>query len=549
MYKRLDFVLLVSLAWNVVFFWLIYSVSLDIPFFDDFDALGDFILSMSSSSISNKFSMLFSQYAEHKIVYTRIIAWFDYLLTGQLHFKFLIFWGMLGLIGLQVVFWMVIKRMQKPIYWFLPFTFILLSFQYWENLVSAMTALQNLNSPFFAILFCYLIAFNGFSIPVYLVAFLAVFTSGNGILLMPLGFIFGIFSKQSFKQISFWTVYCFVLLLLYFLNYSALPSVFGGRTPISYSLEHPIKFLENLSLFITSTFEAFHFTTYGWNYIVSSLILAFIFLFCRRFYFDKNRSSIQYFICLAFAYLLGTSVLVALNRGSDSSHMFFSRYRIYSLLGFCLVYLACMEWKVLSQRWIYRFFVCYSFVFCVFSFQYLATIIAHFDEMKFGAKSFHLNNEEWHGLYPPFTSHFSNAASSSRISRDLASQNIYQVPFKGKYFFEKISQDTLKMSKSDKENFILFRQNNLILNWQNEQFALLLSPQNQVLIPLKTEWSSKDLIKKVLGRVTLIRGFEVHVSKHNLNHGNYDLYVFPDGKPLFVSQVSIVKVSTDYYHN
>lgn len=549
MYKRLDFVLLASLAWNVIFFWLIYSISLDIPFFDDFDALGEFILLMSSSSIVNKFSILFGQYAEHKIVYTRIIAWIDYLLTGHLHFKFLIFWGMLGLIGLQAVFFVAIKRMQRPLYWFLPISLILLNFQYWENLVSAMTALQNLNSPFFAILFCYLIAFNGFSISVYLVAFLAVFTSGNGILLIPLGVIFGIISKQSIKSISLWTFYSLILMLLYFLNYSALPSVFGGRTPIFYSLEHPIKFLENLSLFITSNFEAFRFATFVWNYLVSGFMLIFIFYFSWKFYFDKNRSSIHYFIFLAFTYLLGTSILVALNRGIDSSHMFFSRYRIYSSLGFCLVYLACLQLNVVRQRWIFRFFFSYSFVFFMFSFQYLAMILAHFDEMKFGAKSFHLNNEEWHGLYPPFTSHFSNAASSSRISRDLASQNIYQVPFKREHYFEKITPDTLKMSKDDRENFILFRQNNLTLNWQNDQFALLVSPQNKVLIPLKTHWFSKDLIKKVLGRITPIRGFEVHVTKHNLNHGNYDLYVFPDGKPYFVSKVSILKVSTDYYHN
>jgi hypothetical protein len=549
MNNRLDFVLLAGLVWNIVFFWLIGSISLDIPFFDDFDALGEFILSMKSNSFGNKFSILFSQYAEHKIVYTRIIAWIDYLVTGHLHFKFLIFWGMLGLVGLQVVFFKVFQSFQKPLYWFLPFTFIIVNFQYWENLVSAMTSLQNLNSPFFAILFCYLIAYNGYSLSVYFVAFLAIFTSGNGILLLPLGIFFGILSKQSKKRISLWVLFSLLLILLYFLNYSALPSLFGGRTPLSYSLKHPIMFLENLGLFLTSVIEVFRFPTFFWNYLVACFILSILFLYSWKFYFDNNRSSVKYFILLAFAYLVGTSVLVALNRGSDHSHMFFSRYRIYSSLGFCLVYLACLEMELKGQRWIFRFFAGFSIVFFLTSFHYLESIIAHFDEMKYGAKSYHLNNKEWHGLYPPYTSYFSNASSSSLVSQKLDSQNIYIVPFKKFSFTNLVKKDTLQMKREERENYILFRRDDQILNWQNDQFAILISPKNKVLIPLKTQWSSKDLIKKILNKNTLIRGFEVHVTKHNINHGNYDLYVFPDGKPYFVTSVSISKVSTNYYHN
>jgi hypothetical protein len=101
----------------------------------------------------------------------------------------------------------------------------------------------------------------------------------------------------------------------------------------------------------------------------------------------------------------------------------------------------------------------------------------------------------------------------------------------------------------EKENYVLFRKDDQVLNWQEDQMALLVSDTQQVLVPLKTKWSSKDLIKKILGMPTLIRGFEVHVSKHNLNYGTYVVYVFPNGKASFVTEVQIPRVANAYFHN
>jgi hypothetical protein len=192
-----------------------------------------------------------------------------------------------------------------------------------------MTALQNLNSPFFALLFCYLLAFRGFSVSVYLVALLAVFTSGNGLVLLPLGFVYGLIAKRNMKEIGLWVGFSLFLVGIYFSNYQALPSVFGGRTPMLYSLQHPLLFMANLSLFLTSTFEAFAFSSFVLNYVVAAAILIGLILYTLRFFKTTSRTNTQYFLVLAFAYLIGTAVLVALNRGGDPSHMFFSRYRIY----------------------------------------------------------------------------------------------------------------------------------------------------------------------------------------------------------------------------
>jgi hypothetical protein len=278
------------------------------------------------------------------------------------------------------------------------------------------------------------------------------------------------------------------------------------------------------------------------------LSVGIIYSICFSF-FAKTWTSLHNFLMLAFSYILGTAILVALFRGSEPLHMFFYRYRIYSSLFFCFIYLGYLYWIPKYSNLIYAFFASFSILFFISSFKYLSFILTHFDEMKYGAKTYHLNKFQWLGLYPPYTSYSANSASISRISQDLGKLNIYEVPFSGNlnYTFSKV--DTLEMNKLEKPNFIQIRNEKLFLNWRKDQFALLVSPQHKVLIPLKTQWSSKDLIKKILNKNTLIRGFEVHVTKHNINHGNYDLYVFPDGKPYFVTSVSIAKVSTNYYHN
>jgi hypothetical protein len=378
---------------------------------------------------------------------------------------------------------------------------------------------------------------------------MAVFTSGNGLVLLPLGFAYGLIAKRGVKELGLWAGFSLLLVSVYFSNYHALPSVFGGRSPMLYSLQHPFLFLANLSLFLTSTFEAFALSNYTLNYGVSATILMGIWMYTRRFFRSSTRTNTQYFFVLALAYVIGTAVLVALNRGGDPAHMFFSRYRIYSSLLFCLVYLALLDWKPIRATWIIGLFTGFALLFFTTSFVYFASILTHFDEMKYGAKSYHLNKKAWLGLYPPFTTYFSNAVTSSRISSELAAAQIYQVPFSNANMPARITEDTLRLTTMEKENFVLFRKDDQVLDWQQDQFALLVSNTKHVLVPLKTQWTSKDLIKKMLGLPTLIRGFEVHVSKHNLNHGDYAVYVFPDGKASFVTKVQIPRVANAYYHN
>jgi hypothetical protein len=550
MNKRVAIVLFICLAWNFAFFWAISVFSLNIPFFDDFDSLGEFILQIQSATFFQKIALLFGQYAEHRIAYTRLSAWIAYVLTDQLPFNSLVFFGMLGLLGIQVLFFLLLRRLGKSFFWFLPIPFLLLNFQYWENLVSAMTALQNLNAPLFALLFCYIVACHGFRFWAYVVALLAIFTSGNGLLLLPLGFLFGFVSKQPLKQMGYWALFSLVAILVYFSTYQTPPAVFGGRTPLLYSIQHVDLFLDNLSLFLSSTFEAFSFETYFINYFAMGFLLSFGIIFSLRdFFLAETRTPMQYFILLAFAYILGTAILVALNRGSEPSHMFFSRYRIYSSLFFCLIYIAYLYLLPLHSQLIFVFITFYSLRFFVFSFPYLSHVLAHSDEMKYGAKTYHLNKKQWIGLYPPYTSYFSNATSISRVSQALARNEIYDVPYLDTVIPQFSKMDTLEMSKQEMENYTQFRNENLVLNWQGDQFALLVSANHKVFVPLKTQWNAKDLVKKIMGSPTLIRGFEVHVSKHNLNHGDYDVYVFPNGKPAFVSMVHIPRVSNANYHN
>ena len=119
---------------------------------------------------------------------------------------------------------MLFRSVQKFRYAFVALSIcslFLLNFQYWENMMSAMTALQNISSPFFSLAALYFLSKGTLKwnrLITYLVVVLTVFTSGNGVLLLPIGLIFIMISKEGNRQLYLWLLFAFGLLLIYFFN-------------------------------------------------------------------------------------------------------------------------------------------------------------------------------------------------------------------------------------------------------------------------------------------------------------------------------------------
>ena len=82
---------LVILLPPAIYFYLIYSYSLNLPFADDFTILSQAIRIIQSTNFSEQFSLLFASHNEHRVAFTRLAFTLSYALFGEIDFSFLIF--------------------------------------------------------------------------------------------------------------------------------------------------------------------------------------------------------------------------------------------------------------------------------------------------------------------------------------------------------------------------------------------------------------------------------------------------------------------------
>lgn len=516
-------------AANMLFAFFVIDFSLNIPFYDDFDSIGTFILSGNNEFFS-RLSHVFGQYAEHRIGYTRLISLIYFSLFGKLNFMHLIWIGLTGLVGIQALIYSIIQKYRYAFIAQSVVSLILLNFQYWENMMSAMTALQNISSPFFSLAALYFLSKGTLKwnrLIAYIFVGLTVFTSGNGVLLLPIGLIYILLSKEGNRQLFLWLSFSTVLLFVYFLNYQTPPVVFGGRSNMIDVLLNPVSLFENFTLFLTSIFHGIGFSLMS-CFILGMIIVAYIgwFIYQAIYVMKLKRVEMNWYF-LVFVFLLGTALLVALNRGGGLENMLFSRYKIYATLVFVFVILSSLELGkhkvILAVSSVLATYFSYQ------SLPYLSTLYNHFNELKYAGKTYEINNHNWKGIYPPHTTSFTNAQTASGISQMLVSKGYYQCDLG-----LKISEKQILVMDSLKSVCTSFTQKSL--TYHNE-IKMIVEPtpidefnciqmksaKNLVLLPLKVNLSAKDLIKRLLGRPIYISSFSVIIPKSNIDHGNYSL--------------------------
>ncbi len=514
---------------NGLFAFFVMDFSLNIPFYDDFDSIGTFILS-GNNAFGSRLFHVFDQYAEHRIGYTRMISLLYFSLFGKLNFMHLIWFGLLGLLGIQVLIYSVVQKFRYAFVALSICSLFLLNFQYWENMMSAMTALQNISSPFFSLAALYFLSKGSLKwnrLITYLIVVLTVFTSGNGVLLLPIGFIFILFSKEGNRQLYLWLLFAFGLLLIYFLNYQKPPAVFGGRSNIGDMLLSPVSLFENFTLFLTSVFHGIGFSFVS-CFVIGTLIVGYMTWFIYQVVFVlKMKHAAMNWYFLVFIFLLGTAFLVALNRGGGLENMLFSRYKIYSSLVLVFVFLSALEFgkpKAITGVF-FILAVCFSYQ----SLPFVSTLYNHFNELKYAGKTYELNNRNWKGIYPPFTTNFTNAENASRVCQMLISKGYYQ----GDWGFRN-SEKQILGKDSIQAVCASFTQKSLTYHTAIDMAVApipidefnciqMQSSKNMVLLPLKVNLSAKDLLKRVMGMPIYASSFTVIVPKSNVDHGNYSL--------------------------
>jgi|GEM_PF-571981 len=392
-----------------IFFWFFFRYSVNIPHWDDYDAiLGPLMTFSELGNAKEKIALIFAQHNEHRVAFDRVIALLTFYLNGSIDFRLLMFIGNMGLVGLLLVLYKSSRVVEDRFLYFIPVIYLLFQPQYWENIYWGMAAIANFYVLFFAFLSLYLVTKQSQKSFILATAFaiLATFTSGGGMVVFFVGLTILIYQKR-FKNFLTWLAVMSLTLFSYFHGYvkpAHHPSIFNAivKQP-SNTLDYFFSFMGS-SLFLPHQ--------------AGLLPLAALIYLTKRKYYEKNLAIYSFLV-----FLLITAGAVALTRsGFGVEQAYSSRYMIISILFFILLYISLIE-TIDKERWLKRYYPLIFVLSLVFNIaSYCGNykhIIGHREYLTLGLLRWQLNMG---GLSYP------DPVRANNVMKKLIQQNIYYVP-------------------------------------------------------------------------------------------------------------------------
>lgn len=320
----------------IVYLIIVYKFSDNIPFWDDYDAILGYLTFYVQEDFPGKVSMLFQSHNEHRIFLVRVITISYYYLFGEINFIPLIYIGNTFYVGVFVLVYKVFKNDLKiNLIYFIPIPIILFQTQYFTNSVWAMASLQNFGILFVSLLSLYLLHKEKF-VAALIIGVLAIYTSGNGLLVFPIG-AFGLWIKQRRGRLFYiWCAIGVIAIGLYFFGYKSNPE----HPSIWEAILNPLNAAEYLLNFTGSYFKIWRtHTVWAFSAIILMLICLIV---LKKYYLNMPMlSSILLFLIL-------TACLTTLSRsGFGASQAFTDRYRMYSAMFVAISYL--MGLRIISN--------------------------------------------------------------------------------------------------------------------------------------------------------------------------------------------------------
>ncbi len=215
----------------LVFGWTWQHYAVNIPKWDDHALRAFLYYSDQEPTFLGRLQWLFKQHNEHRIVYDRLVTALDYGLFGKLNYRHLMVVGNLSLVGLLAVFMGVLRRKdglvwhRLPVLYALPVALLLFNLSQWENMFWGMASLQNFSVVLWVLAAFYLLTHTERWMLALPMAVLATLTSGNGLLVWPLGLALLVLhpavrsvspKPKKLRPLLVWLVTALVVIGLYF---------------------------------------------------------------------------------------------------------------------------------------------------------------------------------------------------------------------------------------------------------------------------------------------------------------------------------------------
>ncbi|WP_221392822.1 hypothetical protein [Dyadobacter sp. NIV53] len=345
--------LLICASLILFYFIIIITNSVNIPNGDDLYCLLLFTQNFQDTpSWEERFRLITEQWVEHRIVYSRFTALLSYWFTSQVNFVTIIIIGNATLIGFTVLFWKLIRRTGVSMYFLIPVVLILFSPVMYEANVWAGASTVYMPVCFLGLLTIYLLVDkpeSGF-IPAAMIALLATYSFGNGMFSFIAGLVVLLYLKK-YKLSAVWAILAITAILLYFRNFNFYSNTeaFG----VSAHFQNPSYLFYNLFGFIGGIFDyaeninsplmAANIPAILIGIILSAVIFYGIYQFFIKVNTNKSQERLRV-IWLGMVAFMGITILVmAYSRTfGEAMNTLCSRYKIYSMVVFILVYWWCL---------------------------------------------------------------------------------------------------------------------------------------------------------------------------------------------------------------
>jgi hypothetical protein len=323
----------------VLFYALLAHFVLNVPFWDDYDALKYLNRSSQMPTLSAKLIYLIAaQQNEYKTIFSHAMFWLQHALFGTLDLRLTCALGNLFVFGIGFACWkMFLPRepnLARRLLLFLPATLLLFQLNFAETLNWAYPGLQNIPVVFFAITAIYLVvkpSWLAFS-AACIMLMLAISASGNGFLLVPIGLLtLGV--GRRYARIATWLAVTLLCFAAYAFHYNTMSS----QSPLHHSILATILHMRPLYIFAFLGSAAYMFKVLSFPLgLALVLYLAYV---VRRGYWRTNPA-----VAYSALFVLLTAIGVAGIRSEFGlMQALGSRYRIYCDLLMVLAWTSFAE--------------------------------------------------------------------------------------------------------------------------------------------------------------------------------------------------------------
>lgn len=327
----------------VVYFvaWDYYAIN--IPKWDDHPLKGFIDVFAHASSWGERIEAIIKQHNEHRIGLTRVIAWIDYSIFGHLNFRHLMLAGNLLLVGAIPLWYIILKNNKKPLFALVPIPFLWLTLAMWENMYWGMASIQNFGVVTLALWTIYLCVNPKqwlflLSIPF---AFVTIFTSPNGMFVVPIGVILLLLSGDR-KRVALYLLAGIGSIVYYFQSYIRPGYNPDSKAGIFQIIKGYMAFLGSFaeSFPVLNNFKVCVFLGSILFLVAVSITSTTLFRIIRNKYTAKYEKITDLFCLGAIMFILGTALVVVYSRaGFGLEGLITSKYKIYSVLLLITAYI------------------------------------------------------------------------------------------------------------------------------------------------------------------------------------------------------------------